>query len=212
MSINKIYRGTGDMPPAIPVFPLEGALLLPRGQLPLNIFEPRYLEMVDDALRDGHRMIGMIQPDPAHPPTPSGPALYSVGCAGRITQFAETGDGRYLMQLTGIARFHVEEELKAITGYRQCRVSFVPFADDFIARKGEADVNRDALMRFGQAAGLFKEAGLEVELHPGTVPEAALRDRHRELLLREARAGRRDPCGECCQDRLHHLHSSLSGQ
>src|SRR6187455_1279201 len=147
MPMNAQYRGPIEMPGVIPVFPLPGALLLPRGQMPLNIFEPRYLEMVDDALRDGHRMIGMIQPDPAHPPTPSGPALYSVGCAGRITQFAETGDGRYLMQLTGIARFHVEEELKAITGYRQCRVSFVPFADDFIARKGEADVNRDALMR-----------------------------------------------------------------
>ena len=146
MSINTIYRGPTDMPATIPVFPLEGALLLPRGQMPLNIFEPRYLEMVDDALRDGHRMIGMIQPDPAHPGSPTRPNLYKVGCAGRITQFAETGDGRYLLQLTGIARFRIEEETKVVTSYRQCRVTFAPFADDFVARKGEDLVDRDALL------------------------------------------------------------------
>lgn len=146
MSINTIYRGPADMPVSIPVFPLEGALLLPRGQIPLNIFEPRYLEMVDDALRDGHRIIGMIQPDLAHPGSPSRPNLYKIGCAGRITQFAETGDGRYLMQLTGIARFRVEEELKTMTAYRQCQVSFAPYADDFVARKGEDAVDRDALL------------------------------------------------------------------
>ncbi|MGZ3409473.1 MAG: LON peptidase substrate-binding domain-containing protein [Xanthobacteraceae bacterium] len=146
MPINRIYRGPVDMPGTIPVFPLEGALLLPRGQMPLNIFEPRYLEMVDDALRDGHRIIGMIQPDHSHPGSPSAPSLYKIGCAGRITQFAETGDARYLMQLTGIARFHVEEELKVITGYRQCRVTFAPFADDFIARKGEEEVDRTTLL------------------------------------------------------------------
>src|SRR6185312_12493279 len=119
MPVNRIYRGPVDMPGIIPVFPLEGALLLPRGHMPLNIFEPRYLEMVDDALRDGHRMIGMIQPDPAHPGSATAPALYRVGCVGRITQFAETGDGRYLLQLTGIARFRIEEELKVMTAYRQ---------------------------------------------------------------------------------------------
>lgn len=146
MPINAIYRGPSDMPVAIPVFPLSGALLLPRGHMPLNIFEPRYLEMVDDALRDGHRMIGMIQPDTAHMGSADRPNLYKIGCAGRITQFAETGDGRYLMQLTGIARFRIEEELKTVTGYRQCRVSFAPFVDDFVARKGEADVNRDAVL------------------------------------------------------------------
>jgi Lon protease-like protein len=146
MPVNRIYRGPVDMPGIIPVFPLEGALLLPRGQMPLNIFEPRYLEMVDDSLRDGHRIIGMIQPDLAHPGSAAAPALYRIGCAGRITQFAETGDGRYLMQLTGVARFHVEEELKVITGYRQCRVTFASFADDFIARKGEEEVDRPALL------------------------------------------------------------------
>jgi len=94
MPMNAIYRGPGDLPGTIPVFPLPGALLLPRGQLPLNIFEPRYLEMVDDALRDGHRLIGIIQPDPAHPGTEDRPGLYKIGCVGRITQFAETGDAR----------------------------------------------------------------------------------------------------------------------
>ena len=134
-------------PEVIPVFPLPGALLLPRGQMPLNIFEPRYLAMVDDALRDGHRLIGMIQPDAAHPGPDDKPNLYKVGCVGRITQLAETGDGRYLMQLTGVARFRVEEELKVATDYRQCRVSYVPFADDFVARRGEEAVDREALLR-----------------------------------------------------------------
>jgi len=146
MPMNAVYRGSADLPQVIPVFPLSGALLLPRGQMPLNIFEPRYLEMVDDALRDGHRLIGMIQPDPAHPGSPAQPTLFKIGCAGRITQLAETGDGRYLMQLTGIARFRVEEELTVKTAYRQCRVSFVPFADDFVARKGEDDVDRKSLL------------------------------------------------------------------
>ena len=146
MPINAIYRGPSDMPAIIPVFPLPGALLLPRGHMPLNIFEPRYLEMVDDALRDGHRMIGMIQPDAARIGSEDRPNLYKVGCVGRMTQFAESGDGRYLLQLTGIARFRVEEELKVITAYRQCRVTFAPFIDDFTARKGETEVNRDAVL------------------------------------------------------------------
>jgi uncharacterized protein len=147
MPMNVIYRGAADLPENIPVFPLPGALLLPRGQMPLNIFEPRYLEMIDDTLRDGHRLIGMIQPDPAHPGSDADkPALFKIGCVGRITQLAETGDGRYLIQLTGIARFRVEQELKVATAYRQCRVSYVPFADDFIARKGEEQVNRKALL------------------------------------------------------------------
>jgi Lon protease-like protein len=146
MPINAIYRGPSDMPAVIPVFPLPGALLLPRGHMPLNIFEPRYLEMVDDALRDGHRLIGMIQPDTAHIGSEERPNLYKVGCVGRITQFAETGDSRYLLQLTGIARFRIEEELKTVTAYRQCRVTFAPFADDFVARKGETDVDRNAVL------------------------------------------------------------------
>lgn len=134
------------MPGVIPVFPLPGALLLPRGQMPLNIFEPRYLAMIDDALRDGHRLIGMIQPDAAHGGRTDKPRLYTIGCAGRITQLTESGDGRYLIELTGVARFRIEEELKVATPYRQCRVTYAPFADDFIARKGENAVDRSALL------------------------------------------------------------------
>src|ERR1043166_8146566 len=146
MPINAEYRGPGELPKTIPVFPLPGALLLPRGQMPLNIFEPRYLAMVDDALRDGHRLIGMIQPDAAQQGATDKPALFKIGCAGRITQLAESGDGRYLLELTGVARFHVEQELPVKTLYRQCRVTFAPFADDFVARKGESAVDREAVL------------------------------------------------------------------
>jgi Lon protease-like protein len=147
MPMNAQYRGPIDLPEVIPVFPLPGALLLPRGQMPLNIFEPRYLAMVDDALRDGHRLIGMIQPDVAHAGAPDKPKLFSIGCVGRITQLAESGDGRYLLELTGVARFRVEQELPVGTLYRQCRVTYAPFADDFVARKGENAVDRKAVLR-----------------------------------------------------------------
>jgi len=146
MTMNVAYRGPGDVAHVIPVFPLAGALLLPRGQMPLNIFEPRYLAMVDDTLTSGHRLIGMIQPDPTHPGLADKPALYKIGCVGRITQLAETGDGRYLIQLTGISRFSIDQELPVTTPYRQCRVSYAPFADDFVARKGEDEVDRAALL------------------------------------------------------------------
>ena len=146
MPMNVIYKGSADLPENIPVFPLAGALLLPRGQLPLNIFEPRYLAMVDDSLRDGHRLIGMIQPDAAHTHDEAKPALFRVGCVGRITQLAESGDGRYILELTGIARFKVIEEMTVLTQYRQCKVDFFPFIDDFTARKGEDAVDREALL------------------------------------------------------------------
>jgi len=146
MPMNAEYRGPIDLPQVIPVFPLSGALLLPRGQMPLNIFEPRYLAMIDDCLRDGHRLVGMIQPDTRHKAPDERPQLYKIGCVGRITQLAESGDGRYLIELTGVARFEVLEEQKVLTPYRQCRVSFAPFADDFIARKGEEAVDRPALL------------------------------------------------------------------
>ena len=151
MPINANYRGPGDLAEVIPVFPLSGALLLPRGQLPLNIFEPRYLAMGDDALRDGHRLIGMIQPDIAHSGNPDRPTLFHIGCAGRITQLSETGDGRYILELTGISRFKVVEELTANTPYRQCRVDYFTFVDDFTARKGEDLVNRGEVLRVLQA-------------------------------------------------------------
>src|SRR6476646_7253265 len=135
MPMNADYRGPVDLPGTIAVFPLPGALLLPRGQMPLNIFEPRYLAMVDDALRDGHRLIGMIQPDISHSRDESRPELFRVGC-----------DGRYILELTGVARFRVVEEVTALTAYRQCKVDFFPYADDFVARKGEDAVDRAALL------------------------------------------------------------------
>jgi len=93
-----------NLPAEFPVFPLAGALLLPRGKLPLNIFEPRYLAMVEDALAAG-RMFGMIQPDPHAPEAESGPGLFRIGCLGRLSSFSETEDGRYLITLTGLIRF-----------------------------------------------------------------------------------------------------------
>jgi Lon protease-like protein len=146
MPINADYRGPGDLPEVIPVFPLPGALLLPRGQMPLNIFEMRYLAMVDDAFRDGHRLIGMIQPDIAHSASEDKPKLFHVGCAGRITQFAESGDGRYILELTGVSRFKIVEELTVLTPYRQCKVDFFAFTDDLTARKGEDEVDRKRLL------------------------------------------------------------------
>ena len=147
MPMNADYRGPAELPPVIPVFPLAGALLLPRGQMPLNIFEPRYLAMIDDAMADRHRLIGMVQPDTAHPGPEDRPNLYKIGCVGRITQLAESGDGRYLLELTGVARFRIEDEPAVLTPYRQCRVTYQPFADDFIARKGEEAVNREELLK-----------------------------------------------------------------
>ncbi|WP_445219003.1 LON peptidase substrate-binding domain-containing protein [Bradyrhizobium sp. Pa8] len=162
MPINIEYRGPADLPEIIPVFPLPGALLLPRGQMPLNIFEPRYLSMVDDSLRDGHRLIGMIQPDVAHSPKNSDrPALFRVGCVGRITQLAESGDGRYLLELTGVSRFKVVAELEVLTAYRQCKVDFFTFVDDFTARMGEDEVDREALLTV--LADFLKANNLKVD-------------------------------------------------
>lgn len=146
MGMNAVYRGPEDCPSVIPVFPLPGALLLPRGQMPLNIFEPRYLAMVDEALKT-ERVIGMIQPDADNDSSSTVPKLYSVGCAGRITQLAETGDGRYLITLIGVARFRVQEELPQTELFRQCRVNFESFATDFTARAGENEVDRAGVVK-----------------------------------------------------------------
>lgn len=146
MSMNHAYHHPDELPSVFPVFPLAGVLLLPRGELPLNIFEPRYLAMVDDVLKS-HRIVGMVQPDPEAGTKAASPALFSVGCAGRITQVSETGDGRYLITLTGIARFKIVEELAGITPYRQCRGDFTPFSLDFSPRAGEDLVDRDGVLR-----------------------------------------------------------------
>lgn len=143
-TMNTVYRYPSDCPDVFPVFPLPGALLLPRGQIPLNIFEPRYIEMVNEALRT-NRIIGMIQPDDDAQAVV--PKLYSVGCAGRLTQFSETGDGRYLITLVGIARFHMVGEVEAITPFRQVRASFEPYVHDFQAREGEDYVDREGVLK-----------------------------------------------------------------
>ncbi|MCP8938728.1 LON peptidase substrate-binding domain-containing protein [Alsobacter sp. SYSU M60028] len=157
MSMNTPYRGPSDCPAVLPLFPLPGALLLPRGEMPLNIFEPRYVAMIDEALR-GARVFGMIQPELGHDPQEGlvvAPPLQAIGCAGRITQFAETGDGRYLVTLTGIARFRVVHELETATPFRQARVDFSPYARDFEPRAGEQEVDRDGVIR---TLKLFVEA------------------------------------------------------
>jgi Lon protease-like protein len=157
MSINKPYRSAEELPDIIPVFPLPGALLLPRGQLPLNIFEPRYMALIDDALKS-HRLFGMIQTAAGENPSARQPALERVGCLGRITQIAETGDKRYMLDLTGVARFRVAEELTVMTPYRQVRADYSDFAIDFLPRAGEKEVDRDAVLdalrRFAEASAL----------------------------------------------------------
>jgi len=116
-----------DLPEVIPVFPLPGAILLPRARLPLNIFEPRYLAMLDDVLRSDHRLIGMVQPYADQAPLPK---LYRVGCAGRVTSLNETEDGRYLVVLTGIARFRIGGEVDGFTPYRRARAEWAEFVAD----------------------------------------------------------------------------------
>lgn len=137
-------RGGGALPAIIPIFPLTGVLLLPRGRLPLNIFEPRYLAMTRDALA-GERLIGMVQPsDPAA--VGNNPPVYPTGCAGRITSFTETDDGRFLITLTGISRFRIREELPLVEGYRRVVPDWDAFARD-LGNEEEPGFERERLMR-----------------------------------------------------------------
>ena len=139
------YRQTADLPQLIPVFPLDGALLLPGGELPLQIFEPRYLNMIDDAIAS-ERIIGMIQPAPRAVEQQK-PPLSAVGCAGRITSFAETDDGRYLITLTGMARFRVVRELEIALPYRKVEAEFGDFADDLQAPGAAYAIDRTRLTK-----------------------------------------------------------------
>ncbi len=145
MRFSDRYRSPADLPQRLPVFPLPGALLLPRAELPLNIFEPRYLEMISDAL-GGDRMIGMIQPQ-ADSASEDRPELMPVGCAGRITAYAETPDNRMLITLMGVSRFVIREELDADTTYRQIIADFHPYAVDLVSDLGAGEVNRPALLK-----------------------------------------------------------------
>ena len=146
MSFTDRYKTAADLPARLPVFPLPGALLLPRSQLPLNIFEPRYLQMVSDAM-SGSRLIGMIQPEDEKSDLLGRPGLCKVGCAGRITSFAETPDSRILVQLTGIARFRIVSELVTVTPYRQVEADFEPYAEDLETDRGQDEVDRDGLLK-----------------------------------------------------------------
>jgi uncharacterized protein len=139
------YRTAHDLPPRLAIFPLAGALLLPRTKLPLNIFEPRYLAMVQDAMASS-RIIGMVQPVDGGGEGGDAPAVQSIGCAGRITSYAETDDGRLLIVLTGIARFRIVAENESPNPYREVEADFTGFAGDLIAGLGEADVDRRVLL------------------------------------------------------------------
>lgn len=141
---NAHYRTERDLPHAIPVFPLNEVLLLPGGRLPLNIFEPRYLQLIDEAIA-GDRLVGMIQPALDGGLRADGePLLAPVGCIGRLVSFGETGDGRYMVSLQGVCRFRVVEELAVDTAYRQCRIT--PFLSD-LGDDPTGDINRAALLR-----------------------------------------------------------------
>lgn len=142
MCSNPFTPRFSDLPDLLPIFPLDGVLLLPRGQLPLNIFEPRYLAMVSDALKH-QRMIGMVQPS-GRTPTDKGLAVFNTGCAGRITQFEETDDGRYLITLTGVCRFNIFEELDPARGYRRVVPDWSLFESD-MERVGCLDLDRSHL-------------------------------------------------------------------
>lgn len=147
-----------DLPSQFAVFPLAGALLLPGGKLPLNIFEPRYLAMVEDALSSG-RLFGMIQPDPSSPSSPAGPALYDVGCLGRLSSFSETEDGRFLITLDGLIRFSVIEELGVHHGYRRVAADFAPYLADLDVNRPAPALERDKLMH--ELRGYFARSGFD---------------------------------------------------
>jgi Lon protease-like protein len=144
MSAPHRYRTIADLPSVIPVFPLPGALLLPRSRLPLNIFEPRYLQMVDHAM-DGYRLIGMVQPKDANADLMAAPALADVGCAGRIVDYSEMDNGHYQITLLGIARFQIAGERDAAAAFREVAADYHPYADD-LSTAPDPPIARDRLM------------------------------------------------------------------
>ncbi|OWU86524.1 ATP-dependent protease [Oceanicola sp. 22II-s10i] len=160
-----------DLPDIIPVFPLPGALLLPRARLPLHLFEPRYLAMLDDTLKTSHRMIGMVQPyDKPNGET----ALQSIGCAGRITQFSETEDGRYMITLSGISRYRLRDEVSGFTPYRRFEVEWSGFDRDRGPTDHDTGFDRD--MFFDLLGRYFSARSLDTDWN-------SLRDAEDELLI-----------------------------
>jgi Lon protease-like protein len=149
-----------EIDPTVPVFPLPGAMLLPHGRMPLNIFEPRYLALIEDALGAG-RMFGMIQTDSLKAPVAHGPAPFNVGCLGRITSFTETEDGRIVLSLLGVTRFSVLEEVAPRRGYRRMRVDFAPYANDLDPPPPDFGLPRKGLL--AALRGYFDRQGLAAD-------------------------------------------------
>lgn len=143
-----------DLPDVIPIFPLPGTLLLPRARLPLNLFEPRYLAMLEDVLKTDHRMIGMIQPN-------GDEQLHTVGCAGRVTAMSESEDGRYMITLTGISRFQTRNEVEGFTPYRRFEVDWDSFKADIGTEEVDSALDRTALMSLLDR--FFDERGLSTD-------------------------------------------------
>ncbi len=152
MGLAQRYRRPSDLPPRIAIFPLRGAILLPRATLPLNVFEPRYLTMIDDVM-SGERVMGILQPsrgdddDGNESPTGKSFGLHRVGCAGRITSYQELDDGRYVITLSGLTRFNIIDEAVTDKPYRVMSVSYDRFAKDLTAGLGEESVDRPNLLR-----------------------------------------------------------------
>jgi len=147
-----------DLPGEFPVFPLPGALLLPRGKLPLRIFEPRYVAMTEDSLGQG-RMFGMIQPDPTVPDIATGPSLFRVGCLGRLSSFSESDQGHYLITLTGVIRFAIATEIEMRRGYRRVRGDFSPFRADLDLEPRSIGAPRETLLK--ALRGYFTQRGID---------------------------------------------------
>ncbi|WP_136683398.1 LON peptidase substrate-binding domain-containing protein [Falsirhodobacter xinxiangensis] len=150
-----------DLPDTIPLFPLPGALLLPRARLPLHIFEPRYLQMLEDMMKTPHRLVGMVQPREV--PGGGDKKLHSIGCAGRLTGFSETEDGRYMITLSGISRFRLVGEASGFSPYLRGVVDWAAFSRDLGSAEGDSHFDRDAFMallqRYFQAMGLSTDWG-----------------------------------------------------
>jgi Lon protease-like protein len=171
-----------DLPETIPVFPLPGALLLPRARLPLNIFEPRYLAMLDDTLKTSHRLVGMIQPVlvPEGREEGRGTRLHQIGCAGRVTALQETDDGRYLITLSGVSRFRMGEPQEGFAPYLRARVEWASFERDLGRAEQDAEFDRPAflavLARYFDSAQLssdwdsLKEADAELLVNSLSIP------------------------------------------
>lgn len=147
-----------DLPETIPVFPLPGALMLPRARLPLHIFEPRYLAMIEDVMKTPTRLIGMVQPYDA-PDSPG--KLHSIGCAGRLSAFSETEDGRYMITLSGVSRFRISSEIEGFSPYRRCHINWDGFPLDLGGAERDTDFDRSAFLDL--LGRFFDDQGLKTD-------------------------------------------------